>query len=160
MKIWVSLCLLVLVLGLSSCQRDDLCGENFQVTPRLNIEFYDFTEPEELKSYSNLVLINDRIADTIAFDGGNSISIPLATGADQTTFRLIKNVGTEEPQEDTLKFTYSRRNNFVNRPCGFKQEYIDLQAQVLDNDNRWIENTNVRKSVIRSDENIHLFIFH
>ena len=158
MKLWVSLCLLLLVT--LSCQRDDLCGENFQVTPKLNIEFYDFTEPEELKSYSNLVLINDEIADTIAFDGGNSISIPLATDADQTTFRLTKNVETDNPQQDTLKFTYSRRNEFVNRPCGFKLEYIDLRAQVVDSDERWIKSTNVRKSVIRSDENIHLFIFH
>lgn len=149
-----------LILLIISCQRDDLCGENFQVTPGFNIEFYDIAEPEELKSYSSLVLINDEIADSIFFEGGNSISIPLATDANQTTYRFIKNVDTDEPAEDTVRFTYSRRNEFINRPCGFKIEYVDLQVQVLDSDENWIRNTSIRKSVIRSDENIHLFMFH
>jgi len=157
MRISVSFILLFLLI--ISCQRDDLCGENFQVTPLLNIEFYDVAEPDELKSYSNLMLINDEIADTIFFDGGNNISIPLATDVNQTRYRFIKNINTDEPSIDTVRFTYSRRNEFINRPCGFKVEFVDLQVQVLD-DNKWIKNTSIRKSVIRSDENIHLFMFH
>jgi hypothetical protein len=150
----------IILLLIPGCQRDDLCGENFQVTPKLNIEFYDIAEPEELKSYGSLRLINDEIGDTLDIEGGNDTSIPLATNADQTTFRFIKNINSNEPQEDTVRFNYSRRNEYVNRACGFKIEYVDLQVQIIDNDERWIKNTNVRKSVIRSDENIHLFMFH
>ncbi len=148
---------LLLILG---CQRDDLCGENFQVTPKLNIEFYDIAEPEALKSYGSLRLINDEIGDTLDIEGGNDVAIPLATDADQTVFRFIKNIDSDVPQEDTVRFNYSRRNEYVNRACGFKIEYVDLQVQITDSDERWIKNTNVRKSVIRSDENIHLFMFH
>ncbi len=155
----LALACIILVLVIS-CQRDDLCGENFQVTPRFNIEFYDIAEPDDLKSFSSLRLINDEIGDTIDLEGGNNISIPLATDANETIFRFIKNVDSNDPQEDTVRFNYSRRNEYINRACGFKIEYVDLQVQITDNDERWIKNTNVRKSVIRSDENIHLFMFH
>ncbi|MDR9400671.1 MAG: DUF6452 family protein [Psychroflexus sp.] len=155
----VFILLLVLTFG---CQRDDLCGENFQVTPLINIEFYDIASPGELKSFNNLVLINETIGDTIAYEGGNSISIPLATDSDETKYRFIKNVGTENPSEDRLRFTYSRRDVYVSRACGFKVEFLDLQVQVLDDNpaEKWIKNTDVRKSIIQSDENIHLFMFH
>lgn len=155
----VLILLLVITLG---CQRDDLCGENFQVTPLLNIEFYDIADPGELKSFGNLVLINDAIGDTIGFEGANNITIPLATDREETIYRFFKNVDSDNPQEDTLRFTYSRRNEYVSRACGFKVEFLDLQVQVLDDNSadNWIKDTDVRKSIIQSDENIHLFMFH
>jgi hypothetical protein len=57
---------------------------------------------------------------------GSTVSIPLQTDLDATTFRFILNFGNGNPavvNEDIIKLNYSRTNEFVSRACGFKTTY-------------------------------------
>jgi hypothetical protein len=68
------------------------------------------------------------MTDGVVFNGsslinGSTVSIPLKTNADATTFSFILNSGSTNPalvNEDILKFNYARR---TSRACGFKTEY-------------------------------------
>ena len=68
------------------------------------------------------------MTEGVTFDGstlinGSTVSIPLKTDADATTFRFILNYGNTNPalvNEDNLKFNYSEPRVFVSRACGFK----------------------------------------
>jgi hypothetical protein len=56
---------------------------------------------------------------------GSTVSIPLKTNADATTFSFILNSGSTNPalvNEDILKFNYAREE-LLYLACGFKTEY-------------------------------------
>ena len=88
MKKIVSLILLVFF-TFSSCEKDDICDANTSTTPRLVIQFYDFSNPTVLKNVTDLKVIGEGMTEGIVFNGnGNTVSIPLKTNENSTT-RII-----------------------------------------------------------------------
>jgi hypothetical protein len=66
--------------------------------------------------------MTDGVVFNSSLINGSTVSIPLKTNADATTFSFILNSGSTNPalvNEDILKFNYARRT-FVSRACGFK----------------------------------------
>ena len=57
MKKYLLLSLFVALICTSSCQRDDICPESTQTTPKLVIEFFDIDFPEQSKSVPRLNVI-------------------------------------------------------------------------------------------------------
>lgn len=76
--IFISFIILATVITYS-CERDDICAETTQTTPRLIIEFYDATEPELLKNVPRITVYGEGlITDPI---DANSQSIVLGPDA-------------------------------------------------------------------------------
>jgi hypothetical protein len=165
--------LFVMVYSLSSCEKDDICDANTLTTPRLVISFYDVTNSSVLKNVTNLKITGEGMTDGVVFKGsdlvnGSTVSIPLKTDANVTTFSLILNSGNSNPalvNEDILKFNYARENLFVSRACGFKTNYtLDPQTPYVHTDaatadQKWIQYLAVKNSSIANENETHLEIY-
>jgi hypothetical protein len=167
------LLLLVLAFTFSGCEKDDICDANTITTPRLVISFYDINNSSVLKNVTNLKITGEGMAEGFSFNGstlinGSTVSIPLKTDADVTSFSFILNFGNSNTaliNEDNLQFNYSRTTVFVSRACGFKTEYtldpitpfIHTDAAVADE--KWIQYMAVKNSTIDNENETHLEIF-
>src|SRR5699024_7414233 len=119
----------------SACQKDDICPESTPTTSLLVIRFYDFYDPDDLKPAPSLNLIAEGETDSLFVNGQttDSIAIPLRTIQNSTKYQFIINIGEESEEQtqtnsDVVNFSYARNEVYVNKACGFKTEYLDLQA--------------------------------
>lgn len=178
MKKIIILLVLALSFSFSSCEKDDICDANTPTTPRLVIKFYDITNPSILKNVTNLKVIADKMPNGIVFNtatddskyltNGNTISIPLKTTENSTSYSFILNSGNPNPafvNEDIIKFDYTRNEVFVSRACGYKilftldpiNPYTHTDAAVPDL--LWIKYISVETSNIENENETHIKIF-
>ena len=163
----------------SSCEKDDICDANTATTPRLIFEFYDKSNPSVLKNVTNLKVIGNEKTDGIVFNAtangeskyltnGTSISIPLKTDANTTTYRFILNSGNLNPtliDTDEVTFNYTRRDVFVSRACGFKVLFtFDATNKVVHTaipatKLKWMQYISVEKSNIDNENETHVKVF-
>jgi hypothetical protein len=169
----IILLLFVIALSFSGCEKDDICDANTATTPRLVISFYDVTNSSVLKNVTNLKITGEGMTDGVVFNGsslinGSTVSIPLKTDADATTFSFILNYGSTNPalvNEDILRFNYVREELFVSRACGFKTNYtLDPQTPYVHTDaatadQKWIQYIAVKNSIIANENETHLEIY-
>ena len=122
---------------------------------------------------ARIIIIGEGQTEGIPFNGStlinaSTVSIPLKTNADVTSFRFILNFGNSNPalvNEDNLLFNYSRENVFVSRACGFKTEFtldpitpfVHTDAAVADQ--KWIQYLAVKNSTINNENETHLEIY-
>ena len=173
--------ILIIVLGIgfitNSCQRDDICPESTPTTPRLIITFFDIQEPDAPKAVTALS-VREVTRDTLVElneAGGmvattDSISIPLNPSTMFVNYIFTRNTDvTEEqmaddtPEEaDTIEFSYTPQDEYINRACGFKSNYIDLQFDFdfSQGDDNWIKNIEIVESNITDELVTHVIIFH
>lgn len=153
---------------LEACQENDICTGDLPDTPHLVIEFYDYDNPQFLKpteSFNAKALgadkfyYEDAINDTIA-------ALPLKTDATETTYELImfqQDSATNQQQIDTLKFTYTPNEVYVDRACGFKDEFLDFDTNLLppgSDSGNWIKAFEVQQpNIIKNEKDPHLFIY-
>ena len=156
MKKIVSLILLVF-LTFSSCEKDDICDANTSTTPRLVIQFYDFSNPTVLKNVTNLKVIGEGMTEGIFFNGnGSTVSIPLKTTENSTTYRFIFNSDLPSSNEEEIKFECTRENIFVSRACGFKTIF---SLDKISSDLLWIKDIRIEKSNIVNENETHVKIY-
>ncbi len=143
--------LLILLLG---CERDDICADVTETTPRLLIEFYDVTDIDVIKSVTRLsVYAEDLVTDngvvtfpeaasnaTLIFNSNsNTIELPLQVTEEgtQNTLRYFIESDTNlrldgdpltESNIDVLEITYTPEFVYVSRACGFKSNFNELVA--------------------------------
>ena len=159
--------LLITLFLFSSCEKDDICDANTSTTPRLVIQFYDFSNSTVLKNVTNLKVIGEGMTEGIVFnENGNTVSIPLKTTENNTSYRFILNSGSATfSNEDKIKFDYSRENLFVSRACGFKtifalnptNPYTHNDAIIPDL--LWIKAISVEKTNIENEYETHVKIY-
>lgn len=169
----IILLVLAIAFTFSGCEKDDICDADTITTPRLVISFYDINNSSVLKSVTDLTIIGEGMTEGITYNSStlindSTVSIPLKTDADVTSFRFILNYGnanTALVNEDNLLFNYSRENIFVSRACGFKTEYtldpitpyVHTDAAVADE--KWIQYIAVKNSSIDNENETHLEIY-
>ena len=177
MKKILSLLLLVIVAS-SSCEKDDICDANTPTTPRIVIDFYDINNPSVKKNVTNLKVIGEGMTEGIVFNpsasgesayltNGNTISIPLKTDADTTTYTFILNSGNSNPtliDIDNVTFNYTREDIFVSRACGFKTLFkLDasnlIHTATPASKLKWMQYISAEKSNINNEDETHLKIF-
>ncbi|SDR72546.1 DUF6452 family protein [Gramella sp. MAR_2010_147] len=173
--------LLILALLVSlGCQRDDICAESVETTPLLIIRFYDIEEPDELKTPQNLS-IRSTDSDSTDFvvntgSGNNvryyrytqdSVAIPLKTSADLTEYVLTLNTeegdttATNSGQRDTIRFTYGRQEDYLNRACAYKISYVGLKVDVDGGTEipNWIQDIQIEEPNVEDQNQAHVSIF-
>jgi hypothetical protein len=179
------LLLLILISLLSlGCQRDDICPETTDTTPLLIIRFYENQDPFEPQAPQNLsinevgneeyvFIRNDNNRDQIITYfrfTGDSLAIPLRTDNDLSSFEFTLNTlaegeepGSQEDLQNTdiLKFTYGRQEEYINRACAYKINYVGLKATVEDggDGSRWIQEVQVEEGIVDDQNQAHVSIF-
>ena len=170
--------LLLFILSFSSCEKDDICTDD--TTPRLVLEFYDISNPANLRNVVNLKVKAEGAADFIVFNtslpetdtnrylfNGNKLELPLKINETSTKYSLILNsTGTViAPNEDFLEFNYTPQNIYVSRACGYKTIF-ELNATpngvVLTDaatpDTFWIQDINILTTNIEIENETHIKI--
>lgn len=171
--------LLLVTFSFSSCEKDDICDANTPTTPRLVIGFYDIDNPSVAQNVNNLKVIGEGMTEGIIFNenatddskyltNGNTISIPLKTDVNTTTYDFILNSGNPNPiliDTDRITFNYTRNDVFVSRACGFKvlfdfdpnNPYTHTSVPVTKE--KWIQYISVEKNNIDNENETHIKIF-
>jgi hypothetical protein len=175
----ILLLVLMVALSFSGCEKDDICDANTSTTPRLVIKFYDITNSTIPKNVTNLKVIGEGMTQGIVFNptatddskyltNGNTISIPLKTDQNSTSYKFILNSGNSNAvlvNEDNIKLDYTRENIFVSRACGYKTVYtLDplkpfTHTDAAVPDQKWIKAISVETSNIVNENETHLKIF-
>lgn len=165
-------CCFSLVYFSASCQRDDICAQDAPTTPQLIIKFIDnetaidIKRPIDLEIRSTDPMVTGFIPDLIPQD---SIMIPLKADASITQLVFITNANNEDAsliRRDTVDFSYTPQEEYVNSACGFKVSYLGLGAQLardeisMDEDKNWIKNIIVQQKDITNEANAHVLILH
>ena len=117
-----------------SCEKDDICDATTPTTPRLVIEFYDYsiTTPT-LKSLTNLKAVASGMTEGVVFNAtlpvinpsrylsnSNKIYLPLNPSATTTTYSLKYDFGGASENEDVVTYNYTTQEVYISRACGFK----------------------------------------
>lgn len=172
--------LLIATFSSSSCEKDDICDANTPTTPRLVIEFYDNGNPSVLKNVTNLKVIGEGMTEGIIFNpsstgefqylvNGSSISIPLKTDMETTTYSFILNSGNPNPaliDIDKVTFNYTKNDVFVSRACGFKTLFVFNPTNAIVHTPvpttkllTWMQYISVEKSNIDNENETHIKVF-
>jgi len=157
--------LLLLTITFSSCEKDDICTD--ETTPRLVLEFYDISNPSNLKNVLNLKVTGEGQTELGTYNGVNKVELPLDITNDITKYSLILNSASSNgANEDFLQFNYTRQNVFVSRACGYKTIF-ELNATpngVIKTDSTtpdgfWIQDINIVTTNIETENETHIKIY-
>ncbi|OXA76092.1 hypothetical protein SAMN05444397_101417 [Flavobacterium aquidurense] len=180
--------LLVFTFGLSSCEKDDICDPDTPTTPRLVITFYDINNPTLLKNVTNLkvigqdksevnggIIFNESGDETTKYlANGSTISIPLKTNAESTTFTFISDSQNPNPaaiNKDAIRFNYTHQDIYVSRACGFKTTFtlnpvsssppvsIPFVLTDADGNGLWMQQVFVINPKIETENETHIKVF-
>ena len=180
MKKIISL-LLIFTFGLSSCEKDDICDASTPTTPRLVITFYKDAEPTVKENVINLKVTGEGESKGIVFNksitdetnplryvtNSNTISIPLRTDKNTTTYDLVYNSESTNPaarNTDRITFNYTHQDVYVSRACGFKTiftlpEIGPFVRTDSGGDGLWIKQIFVKKFNIELENETHIEIY-
>ncbi|MCB0371874.1 MAG: hypothetical protein KDD31_02560 [Muricauda sp.] len=157
-----------LMIYVSSCEKDDICVEGD--TPQLVIGFFDIDDTTEAKDVPSLrikEIILDTVINTISDRSSSldSIGVPLRSDVTSTSFAFITDsaddadTGDETGNIDTLTISYSPREAFVSRACGYVMNYDDLTISLPASANNWIQDITVVQETVENSKSIHVKIF-
>lgn len=157
--------LLILIISLKGCTRDDLCPEGTATTPKLIIVFKDNANRELRKSIEGLTVSTDYENPMIVLPMSttDSIAIPLSTTSDTSKYIFSKTLFTENDtivNIDKVSFIYSRADFYVNRACGFKTEFQGVKEILEETGEAWILDIKTNRDTIRDEKSAHLTFFH
>lgn len=150
----------------AGCTRDDICTEETPKTPLLIIRFYNAENPNLLKPVEDLAVFADTISVSLFPVGStDSIAIPLLTNRDFTDYIFLKNANdTLTFLAESVRFSYIRENEYINRACAFRTNYYGLDYEKITENplSEWIEYIDVRTdSLIPQNQNeAHIRIYH
>ena len=176
---------LLTLVFISGCQRDDICPESADITPFLILRFYDIEDQQLAKAPQNLSI--REVGDDTTFVSirsnsstltyfrysQDSIAIPLRTDSGETNLEFILNTAEtleegEEPDEedeenpqntDILRFSYTVEEEYLNRACAYKTNYVGLKVNLEGGEESWIQNIQILETNIDDQNNAHVSIF-
>lgn len=164
--VFTSFMIVVMLLLFISCERDDICAEATETTPKLLIEFFDVNNPGNPRNVRNLTTreIEKDAKDSLLFNSTSTIAIPLKTDAIETSYVFNLNALAESGGlTDTLNFSYATNELYLNRACGFKVNFTDFRVELENQENNtesWIRDIQVQENNIENELETHLYIFY
>ena len=91
----------------------------------------------------------------------DSIALPLPIDGSIAEYRFTRTSnGAVNP--DDINFTYNQDQIYLNRACGFKAIFNDLDVERITENpvNPWITNVLIRNNNVTSNQDIHVEIRH
>ncbi|MBO0324035.1 hypothetical protein J0X14_17125 [Muricauda sp. CAU 1633] len=170
-KILPILLIAALLVQISSCEKDDICvgGD----TPLLVIGFFDIEDTITAKRVPSLrirSLDNDSVWENETFsdraNSPDSLFVPLRINATNTSYEFIIDSADDEETEmetgdiDPLTISYTTREAFASRACGFVMNYDGLSITLHESENNWIQDIRIVQPTVENSNSIHVKIFH
>ncbi|TYA56331.1 DUF6452 family protein [Formosa maritima] len=167
--------LLLLSLTVTNCEKDDICSESTETTPRMHIAFYDINFPSTDTPKNVVKLRINGIGDPDpgvlpGYDGSKNLSeayLPLKTTEGSTQFILHKNYRLDDNDNvlgnpDTITVSYVRKDIYVSRACGYKTIFENVIITVDDDGDKWIQLVRAQNDnqTIENESDIHYKIYH
>ncbi|PCI35565.1 MAG: hypothetical protein COB60_02275 [Flavobacteriaceae bacterium] len=137
---------------ISSCETDEICDQTIQPTPSLVVTFYDNDNPDtrkEVTDFSAKLIDKD---DVISLKTTDSINIPLDIFNLNTSYQF-----NQGELIDNMEFTYTTKQIFMSKSCGYRTQFSDLSATVTNN---WIKKISVEETIINDQKTEHVKIYH
>ena len=145
----------ILILAISSCERDDICIED--ATPNFTIRFYDNEDPTEFKAISGLkIKLLETDVDTLLFSS-DSITLPIRNDIGITKYSLTNQLNDSVAITDFITLVYTPEDVFVGRACGFKSVFNEVDYEITNN---WITDFEIVTETINDETAAHVKIFH
>lgn len=169
MRKFSGLIILLILVSFLGCQRDDICPETVDTTPLLIIRFYENQDPFDLTAPQNLNVQAPGNDTSYVYyrNSTDSIAIPLRT--DQDLSELIFTVNAPDTSatdaepgiSDTLRFSYGREQEYLNRACAFKVNYVGLNVEMTDgsSSDNWIDRIRIEQPNVEDENQAHVSIF-
>ncbi|MCB4808277.1 DUF6452 family protein [Tamlana sp. 62-3] len=173
---------IILIVALAiSCEKDDICAEDTSTTPRLVIDLYDASSPEDLEyAYDILIYGIGSGADSVLTDyeiaDVNQLVLPLKTDESPTQFVLISDAylddnGTEDDDSDdfydgsnrdTITVGYVLSEEYVSRACGYRTIYTNITLTIESDDDNWLLSRTplTDDQIIDDEDEAHFSITH
>lgn len=149
------------ILVMSGCQKDDICPPGTTTTPLLVIDFTDAGEIDRLKAVPNLMVRAVGVEDTLLEpETVNTVSIPLRTDENFTEYIFTSNAGTQEENQDVVTFTYSPDLLYLNRACGYKVNFMNLDVNVHRDEDNWITSEIILQENVENETEAQLSFTH
>lgn len=151
---------------LLGCTRDDLCPANTATTPNMIVLFNNFQNPDRRKAVEGLSIETDDLERkvVVARSTKDSIVLPLNVNGQETAYRFIKTTITETDtivKIDNILFTYDKNDVYINRACGFRAEFRNVNAYWQSQGNEsWIKQVIINRDSIVDETKAHLTILH
>ena len=152
------------------CEKDDVCPSTTQTTPRLIIEFYDITAPDQIKSVPGLFVIGlDPDLNEISIynelvSTRSSIALPLQNNSIQTQFKLYKSYDVIDSvvigNPDIITITYEIETVYVSRACGYINNYSVQTFSVETDNEQWLINSEILSTQVINENEIHVKVLH
>lgn len=168
------LILIVSIIFLTGCEKDDICPESTQTTPRLVITFYDIDNTQERKNVESLAVYAVRDNELVLIEDisgitTDSIAIPLRNDIGVSNFNFIKNYSVENDvifgDPNHIYIDYEINDVFISRACGFIANYsittllnYDLMADPPITG--WITGYEIINSTVTNENQSHVKILH
>ncbi|UJH67950.1 DUF6452 family protein [Allomuricauda sp. SCSIO 65647] len=166
-KICIAFFILICLVGIASCEKDDICVDGD--TPLLVIGFFDVDDTTEAKNVTALrirAIGQEDDVDTFTNPSSqDSVGIPLRISETSTAYLIVSDSGTDDEGNetgniDTLTFSYDVIEDFVSRACGFVANYDNLSFDLQPDTDNWIQNVVIVDTTIENSTAIHVKIFH
>ena len=169
------LILIVSIIFLTSCEKDDICPESTQTTPRLVITFYDINNTQERKNVESLAVYAVRdnelvLIEEISGITNDSISIQLRNYIGVSNFKFIRDYMGELDNSPSgilnhIYIDYEMTDEFVSRACGFITNYSItsfFNFDVLQDPPvySWIQGYEILNPIVINENQAHVKILH
>ena len=148
---------------MSSCEKDDICLIETPSTPRLIVRLFDKDNRLNPKAADSITIYGvgqERALVTLTTD---SLVLPLKTQTAFTQYAfLLKTSTVSTTVGDTLQFNYSRYDEYLNRSCGYRANFIlddNLISYPAATPN-WIESFEILIDTVSNEQQTHLAIYH
>lgn len=146
-----------------NCEKDDICADGTPTTPRLVIDFFNSENPSVPRNVIQLQVKSPDVEQAMLFNAVSQIAIPLKTFEDETVYEFTINSDDSEANTDIIHVNYTRSEIYISRACGFKTYFNLLPVNGFifepDSDN-WIQSISIQRTLIDSEEDVHIKIFY
>ena len=154
--------ILILFIGLgffTQCEKDDICISSVEGTPDLIVLMLE-NKNNTQKTPSGFTIRPLGTENILEVSSGDSLALPLQITEAVTQFEFILNQGSQDENIDTLQINYQRVDQFINRACGYRANFILDQSTILilNSGNNWIKGAVILKDTISDETAAHLGI--
>jgi len=151
-----------------NCERDDVCAGTTPTTPRVVVEFFNYTNNAP-RNVTNLSIRSTETDSVITFTAVNKILVPLKTFDTTTSYTFTIN-DDDVPQTptftDTVTFNYATRDIYISRACGFKTVFDlsqepGIPAVSINNGSpgTWMQTVIIDNYTIELEDETHIRIY-
>lgn len=154
--------ILLFVLLLFSCEKDDICLEGTPGTAKMIVLFKDHENPQSKKEVSNLLIVGLGQLDTLTTFSGDSIALPLRNNFEFTQYELTLSTASLTFLSDSLRINHTQFDTYLSNACGYKSTYIldNLFYYLQTQGKGWIKKIEKLRDTLTDEKSSHLAIYH